>query len=232
MNNGLYVGPIISQLSPRWRVQEYMGVSNDAGTPVRLQGGVLNPQVPLNASAVRMTVVAGAFANATTPQPAASCHNVVWPTRGKQIFIEHGATGTVSVWLVNPATLANFSTGGVGATVCEHGFVLSGSGAGTPSYAVYAAQSGTPYITSSSAGQILPYFNGMLAHGGSPSGAGNSMLNAPIVNFRSGTTSNRASSGNIMYPVRSGNYGTAGTGSPDSATAFTAPWYVRLEYLL
>lgn len=225
MNNGLYVGPIISRKSPRWRVQEFTNYDYSTNLTTQLH----EPYIPPSVAAVMITATAPLNVAGTAMASSSSCHNIVWPVKDRRIFVEFGAAQTVRLFLLDEPALLTATGGQLSSAIAEHSLVLFAGSNSTTSNAYAYSRNASQYL-SVAAGQVAPYFNGVVA-GGAPSAQVTSIIDPRL--RQAGSTS-ATEPGNVFFPIRAASsniHATAGTGAA-VASSHRAPGYVRLEYLL
>lgn len=244
MNNGQYVGPIISRKSPRWKTKESGIVGTAfAGGGTSAQPGLYEPYIPPTVAAVMVTASSGGYTGGGTQHyTGASCHNVVFPKSDRRLFVEITSTGAVYIYLVAEASAMATTSGQLSLAVCEHALLLQQTniGGGLPNSAIAYSRNAAGYVTAGQS-QVLPYLNGVIA-GPNPLGANGVADSNSLIDTRLRSTgnlaANRTSPGNLFYPVRSianADLATSGSGyrshTMTAGNTGSAP-YVRLEYLV
>lgn len=223
MNNGLYVGPIISRSSPRWRMSEFYAQPQGSTAASAICSTLMEPYIPPSVSAVMLTATAGSRSSSASAS-GASCHNIVIPCKSRRVFIE--AHETLRVYVISDYDLTQLAAAQLAAANCDILLTLSaGSGGGSAS----VSSRGSTYI-SVTAGQQAPFLNGVL-YGGNPTSQTFSNFNPRL---RQSGTSTQPMPGNLFAPVRA-QLGLALTPSGSSSTTATGNIngsYFRLEYFL
>lgn len=230
MNNGLYVGPIISRNSPRWRMQEITNV--DFGTGY--SAGLFEPYIPPTVAAVMVTATAGTTGTAAMSS-AASCHNVVFPVKDRRFFIEITANSNVYLFLVDEYNLSGTpgSNPRTSTQYAECTVLLGNQTLASNQALVYCRDIAVagPYITAA-VNSSRPFMNGVIAGGVNGSTQSFSLINPRL--RLSANPNPQVTPGNLFAPIRgltaSAN-ATPGTGKTD-AQNLRSTAYVRLEYLV
>lgn len=225
MNNGQYVGPIISRKSPRWRMLELLpttfGVATNNQTVLFME-----PYIPPTVNAVMVTATAAGNSAGISNNPA-SCHNLVFPLKDRRFFVETSSQG-VRLFLVHEADL--LGTAGAAILANAEIAIYLNPTTLTGGNAIVYSRNTTQFTVASDT--TLSFLNGVIAAGiSSPNQL--SLIDPRLRRSGTGTTA-RLNPGNIQWPVRSTtstNYATAGSASADATSTFTGN-YVRLEYLL
>lgn len=221
MNNGEYVGPLISRTSPRWRMQEYYAFANQ-GSAGSLQNslipGIFEPYFPPSVSAVMVTATAGYFnASTTITTSAGACINVVFPLKDRRFFVEINAVGAMYLYLVNEAALIGSASGQISPSICEHTLFLQNNAA-----PLIYSQSATQYISVGN-NTSVPWLNGVVY------GRGSFSFSIANPTLRQAGASNPTVPGHLFFPIKA-NYGDAVT--PGTGNTRMMPAYVRTEYMV
>ena len=225
MNNGQYVGPIISRKSPRWRMLEILPTSFGfaAGNQTVL---FMEPYIPPTVNAVMVTATAAGNSSGTSNNPA-SCHNLVFPLKDRRFFVETSNQG-VRLFLVHEADLLGTAGAAILANA-EIAIYLNPTSISGGNAIVYSRNT-TQFTVASDT--TLSFLNGVIAAGiSSPNQL--SLIDPRLRRSGTGTLA-RLNPGNIQWPVRSSAgtvYATPGSASVDATATYTGN-YVRLEYLL